>query len=337
MGPRSRRHFLRTSVATVGLSVLSGCGIVPPLAPQRARMPRVGILAAFDPSPTTDLDQAFQEGLHEHGWVEGQNLEIEYRSAEGKEDRLPALASELTGLAVDAIVVMGGTPAAEAARAATAATPIVLALVNDPVIAGLVPSLARPGGNISGLSLLSTGLAPKRLELLKEVVPTLSHVANLWRAASADQAGVIRETEAAARTLGLRVSTLEIRDLEDLDRGQEFVRQERVDGMIGFCDPLVFGRRKNLISFADKARLPAIFDTRQYADDGALLAYGPSLAAAARRAAYYVDRILKGTKPADLPVEQPRTFELVVNLKTAQALGLTIPQSVLQQATEVIQ
>ena len=309
--------------------------VLPP-AQQRARASRVGILAAFDPSPTTTPDRAFQAGLGELGWIEGQNLALEYRSAEGKEDRLPALAAELAGLAVDVIVVMGGTPAAEAARAATATIPIVLALVNDPLAAGLVPSLARPVGNITGLSLLSTGLAPKRLELLKEVVPTLSHVANIWRAASADQSGVIRETEAAARTLGLRVSTLEIREVEDLDRAHEFVRRERVDGLIGFCDPLLFGRRKNLITFADKARLPAIFDTRQYADDGALLAYGPSLDDAAHRAAAYVDKILKGAKPADLPVEQPTTFEFIVNLKTAQALGLAISPSVLLQATEII-
>jgi putative ABC transport system substrate-binding protein len=310
--------------------------MVPPMIQQRARLPRVGILAAFDPHPTTDLDAAFQAGLREHGWIEGQNFTLEYRSAEGQEDRLPALAAELAGSAVDVIVVMGGTPAAEAARAATATIPIVLALVNDPLSVGLVPSLAQPGGNITGLSLLSTGLAPKRLELLKEVVPTLSHVANVWRAASADQTAVIRETEGAARTLGLRVSTLAIREVADLDAAHAFVQRERVDGMIGFCDPLLFGRRKNLITFADTARLPAIFDTRQYADDGALLAYGPSLAEAARRAAGYVDKILKGSSPGDLPVEQPTRFELVVNLTAAQALGLTMPQSVLLQATEII-
>jgi putative tryptophan/tyrosine transport system substrate-binding protein len=279
--------------------------------------------------------QEFLQALRDLGYVEGQNLVIEIRGAEGREDRLPALAAELVRLQVDAIVAPGGA-AAQAAQHATTTIPIVIAAAVDPVAAGLVGSLAHPGGNITGISTLSRELNGKRLELLKETVPGVSRVAVLTRAASATTGGQLQEMEVEARALGLQLHILEVRGPHDFDHVFAAMIQERAGALLELPDPLFHANRGPIAEFAARNGLPSIFHSRDFVEAGGLMSYAASFADMYRRAAVYLDKILKGTKPADLPVEQPATFELVINLKTAQALGLTIPTTLLFQATEVI-
>jgi putative tryptophan/tyrosine transport system substrate-binding protein len=272
------------------------------------------------------------------GYVEGQNLHIEAREAEGQPARLPALAAELTNSSVDVIVVGATTPAAQAAQNATSTIPIVMTGVSDPVAAGLVASLARPGGNVTGLSDLAVGLSGKRLELLKETVPGASRVAALGNPTNAASAADWRATQEAARTLGLDVWSVDVHSADDLPGAFETIARERPDALIMLADPLLgVSTTTQLADLVARSRLPSIHRSRLDADAGALMSYGPNYPALARRGAYYVDRILKGAKPADLPVEQPMTFDFVVNLKTAQALGITFPHEILLQVTEVIQ
>jgi len=308
-------------------------------AQPREKVPRVGYLnpgSASDPLRQRRLD-AFRQGLRELGYVEGQNIAIESRWAEGQYDRYPALAADLVRLKVDVIVAQSGA-ATQAAQQATRTIPIVMALVTDPVGIGLVPSLARPGGNVTGTSFMAPDLVGKQLELLKELVPKVSRVALLRHPTNPGSAPYLREAEAAARILGVRLQTLEARNSQEIDSAFAAMTRERAGALLIFPDALFGTQRRQIAELAAKRRLPAIHGgTPEYAEAGGLIAYSPNILDLERRAATYVDKILKGAKPADLPIEQPTKFELVINLKTAKALGLTIPQSLLQRADEIIQ
>jgi putative ABC transport system substrate-binding protein len=279
----------------------------------------------------------FRQGLRELGWVEGQNTVIDYRYAEGRFDRLPGLAAELVRLKVD-IIVAAPTPAAAAAKKATGTIPIVMIAVGDPVGLGLIASLARPGGNVTGLS-FSVGpeILGKQLELLKETVPKLRRVAILSNPANPVQPGQIREVNVAARSLGVQLQFLEARGPNEFDGAFAAMAKERVGALLVLADSMLIAHRTRLADLAARSRLPAAYGTREDVEAGGLMSYGPSLRDLFRRGATFVDKILKGAKPADLPVEQPTKFELVINLKTAKALGLTIPPSLLGRADEIIQ
>ncbi len=323
-------------VLVLALTGLSAPGPVDAQSP--TKVVRIGTLAP--PSRPTAPDwkerSPFWKALRELGWVEGQNLSIEDRWAEGKTERFPALAAELVGLKVDVIVTLSW-PAAVAAKNATTTIPIVITGAGDPVGTGLVQSLARPGGNVTGLGDLSTELSAKRLELLKEAVPKLARVAVLWNAGDGGMTLRMRAIQAASRTLGVTVRPLGINSLEDFEVAFTAMTQERPDALFVVSDPLVGTNRKRILDFTATHRLPAMYELRSYAADGGLMAYGPSQDDNPRRVAAFVDKILKGARPADLPVEQPTRLELVVNLKTARAFGLELPQSILIRADEVIQ
>jgi putative ABC transport system substrate-binding protein len=300
-------------------------------------VPRVAYLSASSAASATWAVEGFRQGLRELGYVEGRNILIEYRWADGRFDRLPALAADLARLAVN-IIVASNTPAALAARNATGTIPIILVTSGDPVGSGLVASLARPGGNVTGLSLFSTlAMSGKQLELLKEAFPTVSHVAVLANPANPPTAGLLTETELAARPLGLRLRVVQVREPQEFDGAFVMMKNERVPALLVIADPLVNDHRGRIVAFVAANRLPAIYPYRTFVDAGGLMSYGVDLSDLNRRAATYVDRILKGAKPAELPIEQPTKFELVVNLKTAKALGLTIPPSLLLRADHVIQ
>jgi len=305
--------------------------------PEKVR--RVGYLNPgylSDPLSQRRLE-AFRQGLRDLGYVEGQNIAIESRWAEGKYDRYPALAADLVRLKVDVIVAHGGT-ATQAVQQATRTIPIVMSLVLDPVGSGLVPSLARPGGNVTGTSFMGPDLVGKQLQLLKEVVPKVSRVALLRNPANPASVQGLRDAEAAARALGVRLQPLEARNPQEIDSAFAAMTRERAGALLILPDPIFGNQRRQIAELAAKRRLPAIYGgTPEYAEAGGLMVYGPNELDLNRRAATYVDKILKGAKPADLPVEQPTKFELVINLKTAKALGLTMPQSVLSRADQVIQ
>jgi len=298
-------------------------------------VPKVAYLSASSAGRTT-LD-TFQQGLRDLGYVEGRNILIEYRWANGQFDRLPALATELVRARVN-VIVAANTPAALAARNATSTIPIILVTSGDPVGSGLVASLARPGGNVTGLSLMPTlAISGKQLELLKEAFPTITHVAVLANPANPPTAGLLTEIERAALSLGLRLRIVQVRDSKEFGDAFATIKNERVPALLVIADPLVAENRDGIVAFAAANRLPAIYPYRLFVDAGGLMSYGADLSDLHRRAAIYVDRILKGAKPAELPIEQPTKFELVVNLKTAKALGLTIPPSLLRRADHVIQ
>jgi putative tryptophan/tyrosine transport system substrate-binding protein len=279
---------------------------------------------------------AFLSALRELGWIEGKNVVFEGRYADNRLERLPALAEELVRLNVDVIVAIG-TLAPLAAKRATSTIPIVMAAAGDPLGSGLVASLAQPGGNVTGMSLMAPDLGGKRLELLKELLPRFARVAVLWNAANPYSANVFKETQVAGRVLGVQVQSLEVRNPEDLDGAFEAARQQHPDALVSVEDPFTATYRKRITDFAIAARLPSLYGLREDANAGGLVSYGANLAELYRRAAGYVDKILKGAKPADLPVQQPTTFELVVNLKTARLLGLEIPPTLLARADEVIE
>jgi ABC-type uncharacterized transport system substrate-binding protein len=307
-----------------------------PLA-ARAQSPgqvyRIGFLST-DP-PLAHLWEALLDGLRERGYREGQNLVFERRFSEGHAERFPELAAELVRLRVNCIIVTT-TPAALAAKHATQTIPIVMTAAIDPVGAGLVVSLARPGGNITGLSAVGPELSEKRLELLKEVVPGITRVAVLWNAANPANAAVWHETQAAARALSLRLHSQEVGGPQDLEGAFALTAQARPDALLVVGDALLAMHRPQIVEFATQQHLPSVLTGREWVVAGGLMSYGSSQRDRFRRAADYVDRILKGSKPADLPVEQPMKFELVINLKTAKALGLTIPPHILFRADEVI-
>jgi len=307
-------------------------------AQQTAKIARIGFLAT-NLAANPHLPEAFRQGLRDLGYVEGRNVLIEYRDAEGKLDRLPALAAELVALKVD-VIVAPNTPAALAAKQATRTLPTVFIGVGEPVTSGLVTTLARPGGNVTGLSVISPELVGKWLELLKQAVPGVSRVAALRQPGAMDdrtEEDMLKGAEVAARKLGVRLQFVEARGPADFERAFSDMARARAGALTVRPAPMFMSERRRLVDLAAENRLPAVYPWREFVDAGGLMAYGPNLADLYRRAATYVDKILKGAKPADLPVEQPTKFELVVNLKTAKALGLTIPPAVLARADQVIQ
>jgi putative ABC transport system substrate-binding protein len=305
-------------------------------AQQAAKIPRIGYLSTRHYAPQ---QEAFLQGLRDRGYVEGRNVVIEYRDAEGQLERLPALAAELVALKVDVIVAAAGTLPALAAKQATKSLPIVFIAVGNPVTSGLVTSLARPGGNLTGLSAQSPELTSKWLELLTQAVPGANRVAFLWQpgGTGGTDKELLKGAEVAARALGVRLQFVEARAPADFDRAFSEVTRARAGALTVLSTPMFANEQRRLVDLAAKNRLPTMFSFRGYVDAGGLMSYGPNLADLFRRAATYVDKILKGAKPADLPVEQPTKFELVVNLKTAKALGLAIPPSVLARADDVIE
>jgi putative ABC transport system substrate-binding protein len=334
-GTRSRRKFVQ-GVGAAGLALLAGCGRLPQIGQQPAKVPRIGVLASSAPEPVKNRLAAFQQALRELGYVEGKNVTIEYRFADGEFERLPELAAELVRLSVD-VFVTEGAAAARAAENATSVIPIVIGNASDPVGSGLVASLARPGGNVTGLSTQNRAITAKRLELLKEVAPTASRVAVLWNPSSPGPALQLEETRAAGTALRVTLLVLEVREADDIDRAFTAMGKESAGALLVTADPLFRTQQRRISKLAMENLLPAIYPSRESVDAGGLMSYATNFDGLYRRAAVYVDKILKGAKPAELPVEQPTTFEFVINLKTAQALGLTIPQHVLLQATEVIQ
>ena len=298
------------------------------------KIPLVGFIVPGSHSSYAARIEAFQQSLRNLGYVEGKNINIEYRYAEGKFDRVPDLAAEMVRLKVD-VIVTGDTPAIQAVKQTTTTIPIVMGNVADAVAAGLVDSLARPGGNITGLTTLAPDLDGKRLELVKEMLPTSVRVGFFWDPTIGAMKIRFNEVQAAARALEIALQSLEVRNPKELDSAFETVTREK-PGALMAPNTIVLTYGKQIVEFAAKNRLPLIYDTREFIDDGGLMSYGPSFPDLWRRAAVYVDKILKGTKPADLPVEQPMKFDLLISLKTAKQIGLTIPPNVLARADKVI-
>jgi putative tryptophan/tyrosine transport system substrate-binding protein len=327
----------RAAVPSILVAVVLLALGFPAQAQQPKKVPQIGYLSNADPATESARSEGIRLSLRELGYIEGQNIATEYRYAEGKVDRHPELAAELVRLKVDIIVVSGGTRLILAAKNATKTIPIVMTGAGlDPVEAGLVESLARPGGNVTGLTNLGRELGGKRLELLKEAVPKVARVAVLYDPANPSSVLSVKEVlPAAARALGLTVQPWEVRDAGDFEKVFAALGKERPDGLYVAGSTLIVANEKRTVGFALKSRLPSV-GGRGYVDAGGLMYYGADDADTYRRVAYYVDRILRGAKPADLPVEQPTKFELVINLKTAKQIGLTIPPEVLARATKLI-
>jgi len=317
------------------------CALLPALctsaeAQQSAKIPRIGYLVGASLSGTSARIEAFRQGLRELGYVEGKNIVIEYRYAEGKLDRLPALVAELVRLKVD-VIVANGPPSTRAAKEATVTIPIVMAQDSDPVGSGFVASLARPGGNITGLATLAPELSGKRLELLKEIIPKLSRVAVFGTSTLPGNAQRLKEVELAAGALKVQLQYLDVLDLKDIEIAFRAASKGRADAVLMMAaGGVVSAHRTEIVELAVKSRLPVIYTNSLFVDAGGLMTYSASITDLDRRAATYVDKILKGAKPADLPVEQPKKFEFIVNLKAAKEIGLTIPPNVLARADKVI-
>ena len=327
----NRRRFLLTSLAGALAAPLGAAG--QPMDKVR----RIGHLGGASPAAIAPWLETLRRALEELGWREGRNLAIENRSVEGRFERLPEAVDELVRLPVD-LIIAGTTPAAQAARQATTTIPIVMTVVSDPVGSGLVSSLARPGGNVTGLTLLAgPEIVGKYLELLKAAVPALSRLAVLWNPAQTAHPPLIRQAETAARSIGCQLRLVAARSPAEFDGVFVTMGQERADALLVLADPMFFQQRARLADLAEKNRLPAMYGLREHVEAGGLMTYAASIRDLYRRAALYVDKILKGAKPADLPIEQPTKFELVINLKTAKALGLTIPPSLLARADQVIE
>jgi ABC-type uncharacterized transport system substrate-binding protein len=327
-------------LARLTTSVLALALLAAPLAAKAQRsgqVPRIGYIGNGNPTtPASRQLEAFRQGLRELGYIEGQTVTIEYRWAEGNADRLPALAAELVRLKVD-IIALSGTPAIRAAQQATSSIPIVIGVILvDPVNAGFVASLARPGGNITGLASQYEDIVTKQVQLLAETVPKLSRLVLLHHA-SMTQGVTARAAVRAADQLGLKTRVLEVSEVAEFEGAFRAARDDRAEALLVLPSPFFNAHRRVLIKLAASYRLPAFYEFNEYVQDGGLISYGPSLPDMWRRAASYVDRILKGAKPGDLPIERPTAFELVINLKTAKALGLTIPPAVLARADEIIQ
>ncbi len=324
----------RTTVWLLTVFLLASSHLVE--AQQPKKVPRIGFLFGASPSTNTDRTEAFRQGLRDLGYSEGQSILIEYRYADGKLDRVPSLVAELVQLKVD-VLVCPSLVAILAAKQATTTIPIVIVTAQDPVAIGIVDSLARPGGNITGLTRFTRELSGKRLELLKEVVPKLSRVGVLWDTNSPGPIVALKQYEALAPPLKIKLQSLEVQGPElDLARAFHAAAKERVDGLITILSPVLDRYRKSIAELAIKNRLPSMFEESEYVEGGGLMSYSANNNESFRRAATYVDKILKGTKPADLPVEQPTKFEFVINLKTAKQIGLTIPPNVLARADKVI-
>ena len=330
-------HGTTFALAVVLFAVAVLAGPLDGEAQQATNLPLIGFLL---PGPSSDpgvprVLQAFRQGLREQGYVEGQNMAIEFRWAEGQLDRLPALAAELVRLKVS-VIVTGSPQAIQAAKQATETIPIVMGAASDPVAAGFIASLARPGGNVTGVSLMTADLVGKQLELLKELLPKISRVALLGNPANSNYAQGLRQAQDAARAFGVRLQPREARDLSDIDGAFAAITTQGSGAVIVLVDTVLLRYRTRIADHAIRRRLPTAFGYREFAEAGGLLAYGPSLSDGYRQAATYAGKILRGAKAADLPVEQPTKFELAINLKTAKVLGLTIPQSLLVRADEVI-
>ena len=322
------------------MAVIAGGLLAAPFAaePQQAgRLPRLGYLGASSPTLEPEILEAFRQGLRDLGYVEGQSIAIEYRWAEGHEDRLPELATELVGLKVD-VIVTAGTPGTLAAKRATQTIPIVMTATGDPLQSGLVTSLARPGGNVTGFSTLRSELEGKRLDLFRQTFPKFSRVAMLWDSANPSTKFYLPHIEAAARASHVTLQpAVAVRRVEDLDRAFAAIARGHADALFVVSGRSLLAERGRIVEFAAKSRLPAIYPYREYVETGGLMSYSANYPDLYRGAALYVDKILKGAKPADLPVQQSARFDLAINLKTAKALGLTIPPSVLARADQVIE
>ena len=326
----TRRAFIGT---------LAGGLLAAPLAAEAqaaGKVTRIGVLETESMASNAANLDAFRQGLRELGYIEGQNFVIEYRSADGRGERFPDLAAELVRLKVD-VILTRGTPAVIAAKNATRTIPVVMAASGDPVLSGVVASLARPGGNVTGLSAIVVDVSGKRLELLREVIPGVSRIVGLFNISNPNDALQWKETEIAASSLRVQLQLLDVRKPGDFGRAFDAATKQRAGALVVGADALAWANRRSIVDLAAKNRLPAIYVAREFVDAGGLIGYGVSYPHLYHRAASFVDKILKGAKPADLPIEQPTEFELVVNLKTAKALGLTIPPSLLGRADEVIQ
>ena len=321
------------------LLLLVGGAVTAPhaLRAQQKAMPVIGVLSSTTPGSSAANMAAFLQGLAETGYVEGQNAAIEYRWAEGRYDRLPALAAELVKRRIDVIVTQGGIPPTRAAKSATSTIPIVFAVGTDPVGDGLVASLARPGGNLTGVTFMMTKLNPKRLELLSELVLQADMIALLVNPSNESAEPQMRDVQEAARAKGVQLRILKASTEGEIDAAFATFVQLHASALLVGADPFFFSRRENLVALAARFAVPAIYENREYVAAGGLISYGTSLEAVNRQVGGYAGRILKGAKPADLPVQQPTTFELVVNLKTAKELGLAMPPSILARADEVIE
>jgi putative ABC transport system substrate-binding protein len=331
-----RREF----IALIGRTAASWLLAAPlaSFAQQPAKIPRIGFLYPGFPEGVGQVGlQAFRDGLRELGYVEGKNIQLEVRWGEGKLERMPGLAAELVQSKVD-VIVAATSPSVIAARQATRTIPIVMPTSSDPVGDGLVASLAHPGGNITGLSVMSAELGEKRIQLLKEIFPKVSHpVAVLWNPDYVGMRARFEQARGAAPAVGLTVRSVEVRDTRELDAAFEAIAREHPEALLLLVDPFTFSQRSRIVEFAAAQRLPAMYETSDFVDVGGLISYGPIVAHQYRRAATYVDRILRGAKPADLPIEQPTTFELAINMRAAKALGIKIPDTILLRADKVIE
>ena len=330
-----RRPLRKTALGSIVLAGALLAVAVMVEAQQPAKMPRIGYLSANSRSAVLTRIEAFRQGLHELGYVEGKYIVIEWRFAEGKPNRLPALAAELVHLKVD-IIVSASPPATRAAKEATSTIPIVMTQDSDPVANGSVASLARPGGNITGLSTFAPELSGKRLELLKEIVPRLSRVAVLGTSTEPGNAQSLKEVERAARGFGVKLQHLDVLDRKDIETVFRAARKDHAESVLVLPSAVFIFQRTQIADLAVKSRLPAMYFRDIFVDGGGLMSYGVNLKDLDRRTATYVDKILKGAKPRDLPVEQPKKFEFVINLKAAKQIGLTIPPNVLARADRVI-
>jgi putative tryptophan/tyrosine transport system substrate-binding protein len=331
-------NLAATRLAPALILLLLTALLGPAAAQAPARVPKVGYISPGSSSDPARLRrfEAFRQGLRELGYVEGQTIILEPRWAEGKYDQYPALAADLVRLKVDAIVASGGA-ATKAAQQATRTIPIIMSIVIDPVGSGLVSSLAHPGGNLTGTSMMATDLVGKQFEVLKEVVPKVSRVALLWNPANPGGAPQLREAEAVARALGVGLQTLEARNPQEIDSAFAAMTRERTGALVVLVDAFFTNQVRQIADLATKRRLPSIYGQREYAEAGGLMVYSSNPFDLERRTATFVDKILKGAKPADLPIEQPSKFDLVINLKTAKALGLTVPSSLLLRADKVVE
>jgi len=323
-----RREFIR---------LLGGAVVAWPLASSaQSKIARIGFMGNSTAALEANLVDAFREGLREHGYEEGRNIAIEYRWADGEYERFPALVTELIAAKVD-VIVTAGTPAALAMKKATTTVPLVMVAVGDPVGTGLVPSLARPGGNLTGLSSIAPDLEGKRLQLLREVVPALSHVAMFVNSLNPFHVSSMRQARAAAQAMGIKLQLHDISKSEDLDGAFAAIREERPDALLTLADRVFLHNRERLMDFTKEQRLPNVNAYKELVEVGGLMSYGPSYEDMHKRAAIYVDKILKGAKPADLPIEQPSKFTFIVNLKAAKALGITVPSQLLGLADRLIE
>ena len=327
---------LKILAPLAALTIIFLAAPLPAEAGQPAKVPRIGYLLSRSPADAADITNAFRQGLRDLGYVEGETITIEEQWAEGRFEQLPRLAAELVRLKVD-VIVANGEAAVRAAREATSTIPIVMASHPDPVGSGVISSLARPGGNLTGLSIFATDLSQKRLELLKEAVPKLSQATVLWNPDNSGKVLEFKETQAAARVLGVRLQSVEVRKANDFNMAFSAIVRKRPDALITFAESLTLIHRTRIVEFVTKNRLPMVAELRVFTDLGGLMSYGANQPDLSRRAATYVDKILKGRKPADLPVEQPTRFELVINMKTAKALGLAFPPSILVRADHMIE